>query len=360
MSDQLKEVSHDYLRYANCWEDADVLMKGLDVKSGDRILSIASAGDNSFSMLVYDPELVVAVDINSVQLNLIELKKAAMKVLDHEAFLRFMGFSNCTTRWHLFLKVKEAMTPEMADFWTDRKSEIENGIIYQGKFEKYFILFHKKILPLIHTKKRIKNLFKEKDAAQQQLFFKKKWNSLRWKILFKMFFSKFVMGRLGRDPKFLEEVEVPVSTFILGQSQKHLSSINCQHNYFLQFILTGKFNTRLPHYARKENFEKIKSRLDRLIPYHGLAEDAFNAFSQFNKFNLSNIFEYMDPNLFKMVSDNLIENGEPGSKYAYWNLMVPRQMSKISTAVKNDATANDLSTIDCGFFYGNFIIDVKS
>ena len=359
MSDQLIEVKHDYIRYANCWEDADILMKGLDMKSGDRVLSIGSAGDNSFSMLVYDPEIVVAVDINPVQLNLIELKKAAFKGLDYETFLQFTGFNNCNTRWQIFLDIKDAMPTEIALFWANRKSEIEGGIIYQGKFEKYFILFHKKILPLIHTKKRIAHLFKKKHAAQQQEFMTKKWNNTRWRMLFKVFFSKFVMGKFGRDPEFLKEVEVPVSTFILNKAQQHLNSVNCQDNYFLQFILTGKFNTRLPHYARKENFEKIKSNIDRLTAYNGLAEAAFKEFSHFNKFNLSNIFEYMNPNLFKMVSDNLIENGEPESRYAYWNLMVPRQMSKISDAVNYDPISKELSAIDCGFFYGSFNVDVK-
>ena len=67
----------------------------------------------------------------------------------------------------------------------------------------------------------------------------------------------------------------------------------------------------------------------------------------------------MDPKLFKIVSDNLIENGEPGSRYAYWNLMVPRQMAKISDDVNYDPISKDLSAIDCGFFYGNFNVDVK-
>ena len=66
MREQLNEVRHDYIRYANCWEDADVLIEGLKVQPGDRVLSIGSAGDNSFSLLVNDPELLVAFDINPI------------------------------------------------------------------------------------------------------------------------------------------------------------------------------------------------------------------------------------------------------------------------------------------------------
>lgn len=360
MSEQLNNVRHDYIRYANCWEDADILMNALEVGSGDRVLSIGSAGDNSFSMLAYNPELVVAVDINPVQLNLIELKKAAITALDYEAFLQFLGFRECTNRWSLFLKVKEQLSVAVAGFWAARRTEIEEGVIYQGKFEKYFRLFHKKILPLIHTKKRIRQLFEEKDVVAQERYFKARWNNKRWRMLFKIFFSKFIMGRFGRDPRFLKEVKVRVSDFILGTAQKHLSSVHCQHNYFLQFILTGKFNTELPHYARKENFEKIKSRIDRIEIYNGLAEDAFKAYQGFNKFNLSNIFEYMDQELFKSVSQNLFQEGQPASKYAYWNLMVPRKMSEIIPGLRYDnESAQKLAQKDKGFFYGNFIIDIK-
>ena len=102
MSKQLKNVSHDYIRYANCWEDADILLQALKIEPKDRVLSIGSAGDNSFSMLIGDPELVVAVDINPVQLNLIELKKAAFKELNYLEFLQFLGFNDCEDRWQLF------------------------------------------------------------------------------------------------------------------------------------------------------------------------------------------------------------------------------------------------------------------
>jgi S-adenosylmethionine-diacylglycerol 3-amino-3-carboxypropyl transferase len=46
-----ERVSFDIVRYANCWEDADILLKALDVQEGGTYLSVASAGDNTFSIL---------------------------------------------------------------------------------------------------------------------------------------------------------------------------------------------------------------------------------------------------------------------------------------------------------------------
>ena len=84
MKEQLENVAHDFIRYANCWEDAECLKAGLKIKPTDKVLSIGSAGDNSFFLLTENPELLVAVDINRVQLHLIELKKAAFKSLDYD------------------------------------------------------------------------------------------------------------------------------------------------------------------------------------------------------------------------------------------------------------------------------------
>ena len=55
----LREVSLDFVRYANVWEDAAVLREGLRIRPGERVLSIASAGDNCLAMLADDPALVV-------------------------------------------------------------------------------------------------------------------------------------------------------------------------------------------------------------------------------------------------------------------------------------------------------------
>jgi S-adenosylmethionine:diacylglycerol 3-amino-3-carboxypropyl transferase len=43
------------IRYAQCWEDADVLLEALDIQPGQSCLSIASAGDNTLAMLAKNP-----------------------------------------------------------------------------------------------------------------------------------------------------------------------------------------------------------------------------------------------------------------------------------------------------------------
>ena len=58
----------DILRYAQVWEDADILLQALDIHEDDNILSIASAGENAISMLVKNPDKVFAIDLSENQI----------------------------------------------------------------------------------------------------------------------------------------------------------------------------------------------------------------------------------------------------------------------------------------------------
>src|SRR5260370_2898809 len=79
------------IRYAQCWEDADVLLEALDVQPGHVCVSIASAGDNTLALLARRPERVIAVDLNPAQLACLELRVAAYRELNHEGLLELIG-----------------------------------------------------------------------------------------------------------------------------------------------------------------------------------------------------------------------------------------------------------------------------
>ena len=75
------------IRYAQVWEDADVLLEGLDIQPGHVCVSIASAGDNALAMLTRDPGRVIALDLSPAQLACLELRVAAFRELAHPELL---------------------------------------------------------------------------------------------------------------------------------------------------------------------------------------------------------------------------------------------------------------------------------
>lgn len=154
MEKQLTDrVNFEFIRYANCWEDADILLEGLNPKPNSKFLSIGSAGDNSFSLLISNPELVVAVDVNPVQLYLIELKKSCIQHFSQEQTLEFLGFKTATNRKQQFEILKSELSQDARLYWESNFHLIESGLIYQGKFEKIFPIILSKNITLDSFKK---------------------------------------------------------------------------------------------------------------------------------------------------------------------------------------------------------------
>jgi S-adenosylmethionine-diacylglycerol 3-amino-3-carboxypropyl transferase len=354
----IEKIDFSIIRYANCWEDADLLLDSLQVKANSHVLSIASAGDNSFSFLVNDGVKVMAVDISEVQILLCRFKKTAIQQLNCTEYLQLLGFMPCANKSNIIQKVYHSADKEVKQFMDINATMIQNGIGYAGKFEKYFKKFRTRILPFIHSKKTISELFEIKDEAAQKYFYNTKWNTFLWRSLLKLFFSKFILGRIGRDPEMLKEVDLNVGNYIREKSHLHLQSKACQSNYLLQMMLLGKFKNGVPFYLREENYNKIKNNIHNIKFHKVEIKDAPLIDGKlFHYFNMSNIFEYMNTQTFEATANTIKTKADSGAAIAYWNLMVKRDLSRLEGYLSQTITSDK---IDNGFFYQSFNVSIKS
>jgi S-adenosylmethionine-diacylglycerol 3-amino-3-carboxypropyl transferase len=349
------------IRYAQCWEDADVLLDGLDVQSGDVCLSIASAGDNSFSLLSRGPAKVIAVDLNPAQLACVWLRKAAYAALTHDELLRLIGVRPDDGRSSLYQRCRPLVPEEARAFWDAHPELIAAGIGSAGKFERYFSLFRRRILPWVHSRRRVEQLLAGGSAEERRTFYDRQWNTWRWRLMFKLFFSRFVMGRFGRDPAFFKYVEGSVADRILQRAEHALVELNPAENPYLQWILTGTFTTALPHALRAEHFETIRANLDRLHIHEGSIEAylASAPAERIDRFNLSDIFEYMSEENYARLLELLVDHAAPGARLAYWNMLVPRSRpSALADRLQPlDELSRRLFLQDKAFFYSRFIVE---
>lgn len=349
------------IRYAQCWEDADILLEALDIKPGDRCLSIASAGDNSLAMLSKNPGEVVALDLNPAQLACLELRVAAYRSLSHTEMLELIGSLPSDRRSMLFDKCKETLSKEAREFWEMHSLEIGEGFGSTGKFENYFSLFRNRILPLIHSNGRVLSLFQNNTVPERERFYEGKWNNWRWKLLFRIFFSRTVMGRLGRDPSFFTYVNGSVSDRILSRARYALTQLNPNENPYLQWILLGTHKTALPYSLRPENFEAIRKNLNRLAWRCESLEDFLDRQEPgtLKRFNLSDIFEYMSVENYQRLLEKIIRAGAPGGRLAYWNMLAPRHRPEILSGRLRplEKLSAELHLKDKAFFYSAFVVE---
>jgi len=333
MKSEVKENRVDFslIRYSQCWEDTEVLLESLNIQENDICFGILSAGDNVFSMLAENPKKVVALDISFPQIALAKLKKEVFNSLSYEEMLEFMGVMKSDKRIEIYDRIKENLDKEVKEYWDFNKEAIQKGIIHAGKFEKFFKIFREKILPFVHSKKRIEKLLEKKSRQERMEYYDNHWNNFRWKLMFKLFFSKYIVGKLGRDKEFFRYAEKNISEEMKERSRYALCEQNPYENPYINYILTGNYRKDcLPYFLRKENFDKIRKNLHKVEILQSSVEEYLDQIDfKINKFNLSDIFEYMSVENYSKLMEKIYENAEDNALLAYWNLIVERNSEKL-------------------------------
>lgn len=349
------------IRYAQCWEDADVLIEGLGTQPGDTCLSVASGGENTLSLLACRPGRVVAVDLSAAQLATMELKAAAFRHLTHPQALELVGIRPSAERLDLYATARAALSAAARRYWDARPGIIEQGVCGAGKFERYLRSFRRAVLPLVHSRRDVEALLLPRDPAGRRQFFDERWNTWRWRIALRIFCSRPVMGHLGRDPRFLKYVEGDVAGPIGARAERALTVLDPASNPYLRWILLGQFGSLLPHAWRAENFAPIREHLDRLELRQESLESALCGMGDHtvDRFNLSDVFEYMAEANAGAVFAHVARCGRPGGRVAYWNMAAPRRrpLELAARLQTMEALSRELFERATTFFYSAFYVD---
>jgi S-adenosylmethionine-diacylglycerol 3-amino-3-carboxypropyl transferase len=351
------------IRYAQCWEDTDVLLDALDIRPGDVCFSVGSGGDNTLSMLSRGPGRVVAVDLSPAQIATIELKAGAFRRLSHPDTLELTGITRSGRRLELYRRIRGDLSPAAQSFWDSQPAIIEQGISAAGKFERYLGLFRRVVLPLVHSRRAIDALFVPRSGENRRQYYDHRWNNWRWRFLLRMFASRWVMGRFGRDPSFFRYVEGDVASSILARAEHALVDLDPARNPYLQWLVKGRFQDVLPHVWRAENFEAIRGNLDRLELRVASVENWLETAPDrsIDRFNMSDVFEYLSETASEGVFEHIARCARPGARIAYWNMMVPRRRpARLAARLCTlEEESRRLQRRALTFFYGGFWVDEK-
>lgn len=351
----------DAIAYAQCWEDADVLLEALDVRRGQSCLSIASAGDNALALLAKSPGRVVAIDMNPAQIACLELRVAAYRELAHGEMLELLGSAPSLRRAALYRRCRALLAPSVRAFWDARAADIDAGAGAAGRFERYLALFRSRVLPWIHPRERVERLLAGGTREEREQFYEREWDTRTWRALFRVFFSRGVMALAGRNPAYFRYARRSIARHLLARVRHACTVLDPAANPYLHWILTGRHAEALPFALRAENFDAIRRNLDRL-EWRCVRLEEFLAQAEgegFERCNLSDAFEYMAPDAYARTLEALLRASRTGCRLAYWNLLVPRRRPEwLGTRLRPLAgRAARLFAADKAFFYGDFVIE---
>lgn len=346
----LKEIS-----YSNCWEDADTLLSVFPDLRGSNFLSIASAGDNSISMLLANPDLVIAVDRSESQVACANLKKTVIKYCTYDQTLRFLGVKYDSERLNIYSDLRTVLPLEARRYWDTRTTLIAKGIIHCGRLESFFSAYRTFILPLLAKRKHLLGLFEDRTRDQRQEYYRKTLYSRVGFALFRIFFSRFIMGRFGRRPELYQFVNDYGVDDLIERIEHGLIELPTHDNPYLRHITLGDYGSVLPLYLRESSFDTIKQRIDKLIVVKSEIIDYLKTPDQikFSGFNLSDIFEYMSIEGFREVIEQCLVASENRARLFYWNFLVLRNAKQLQFPLLHslDGLSKSLGDKSTTFFY---------
>jgi S-adenosylmethionine-diacylglycerol 3-amino-3-carboxypropyl transferase len=250
------QVELSNLLFGMSWEDPSSDRRALAIEQGNTVTTISSGGCNTLTLLLDNPAKIYAVDINAAQSYLLELKIAAVRRLEHEELLAFLGLAPSESRLGFFERLAGDLTAEALAYWTSKTDALQQGVVRTGRYESFigkFISF----LGVVQGKCRIENFFRCASIEEQRAYFEKVWNTFQWRLLFKLAFNKRMLAKRGLTADYFkfDDGSSSFAESFFRRSRHAMCEIPIATNYFLAQYLRGRYwsGDAVPDYLRKEN-----------------------------------------------------------------------------------------------------------
>lgn len=360
-----QKMAFDTLRYAMVWEDVDLLYTALDIGPADDVLSITSAGDNVLGLLLQAPRSVTALDLNPCQSALLQLKLAALRVLDHDDFLALLGVRDGADRPRLYAAVRPALPEAARAYWDAQPAMIAAGPLMQGRLERYFEGWRPAVLHRALPPDAVAACFEMDDPAVQQAFFERHLAGPDFQAGFEWYFGEEMMGRHGRDRAQFAYADLEAGPHFYARFRHAFTRLPLRENPYLAAFMTGRLlaSVPLPPYLQAAHYERLRALAERVTVVTAEVEAFVDACAagRFSKGNFSDMFEYMAVPAFAALLGRMRRVFRPGGRLAYWSLLADRSLpAALATAPagagyrSHDALAHRLWQRDRAWFYRSF------
>ena len=347
------------VNYSQCWEDANLLKRALTISNDDVVLSIASGGDNTLSLLLENPKKIFSIDINSAQNHIAELKLQSSKALHYEEYLEFLGVNDSSKRSDYYVQVSEYLSDDARLWFEGNMNLLEKGVIHSGKFEKYLNAFRKYLLPLVHSKQTVSQFVNQSSLQDQMSFYEEVWNTWRWRLFFSIATNSSLLRRLARQTGASKHKSENES--YLHRLERLIYRDHLRENFYIKYALTGEYGDSLPDYLSKENYNKLRDcnseryefRNDDLLSFLKNTSD-----NSLTKYNLSDAFEFLSDEDTLEIWREIIRTAKSGAKVAYWcnqvEHLAPRETER--SVARDTSLEKELVDQDRLYFYRSFHI----
>jgi S-adenosylmethionine-diacylglycerol 3-amino-3-carboxypropyl transferase len=338
---KLFAVWFDAFVYNQIWEDPRVDLQALELDQDSRVLTIASGGCNALNYLLAGPESVTAVDLNRHHIYLLNLKITALKHLpNYEDFFDFFGRGKSRNAGANYLKyIAPQLDKDTRQFWEsntlggaylygDRISFFTNAGLYDHSRNGYFLRFFHRFAKL--TGSDPEKVLEARSLDEQQQLYNK---------CVDPFFDTFLIRTVGKLPVTMFGLGIPPQQYdeltadlsdgktVIDIYRERVRRLACDfpidENYFAWQAFARKYDTEnrkaLPEYLKEENYEKLKTNVNRLTTAIGSATDVIKNSERgtFNRFVLLDAQDWMNADQMTELWSAIAEKAGPGSRIIF-------------------------------------------
>lgn len=347
------------------WEDPEMDRRALRISHDDTVISITSAGCNPLNFLCRRPKRVICVDGNPAQNAVLELKLAAIRTLEHDAFFDIFAARNPSIVTGVYrTRLRPCLSPRSREFWDKNLWMAARGLYNYGKMGLATRLV-RFLLPRIGISKRLtEEFFELRTLEQQKLYYDRYVAHRLWNPLIKRLCkSQWFMYLCGVHPRQFKLVDGrhDMYDYVKERLEYALTAVPIYDNYFLSVTVTGRFRgNRVPPYLLAENFDALRENLHRMRIVNGWLGPYLDTLppGSVDKFNLLDIFDWMTPEMFESTLNSVLRAASPHARLIYrsgsYKLEPPEAIRR--RLVHHEELSRELLAIDRSATYGSFYV----
>jgi betaine lipid synthase len=309
--------------YNVSWEDPRMDHRIFNLSEKDHIITIASAGCNVLDYII-EGSTVTAVDFNSCQIALTELKQAAILNITYEDFFDIFSNSNMELLRELYpKKLRPSLTPDSAEFWDDGIYSIKS-FMYSGTSGVMSWVLFRLIFPLFGLgfvrDELIKGTSTKEELCQMIADRSYTIRSLAWLL-------DNIMLRGGCCFAGVPERQMSLgmhrsNNMALVIERVFFKSDLINDNYFYSGYILGRYaKHNCPRYLREENYEIMRKYLKagKLTLHTGTILEAINKTKK--PITVASLLDHMDWMTDRMIQEeltHLIKKMDQKTGKIYW------------------------------------------
>ena len=323
------KVHGSQLVYNTCWEDPRIDRELLQIGPDSRLMMITSAGCNAIEYLLDDPQEVVCVDLNHRQNALLELKRAVILNLGYEDLFQWFGKGYHPRAEELYAGFRHTLPEYTQQYWDRRigyfrQRSFLHSFYYRGSSGFAALIIKQALFRLKpQVRYQVYDLIEANTLEEQrEIYFKieeRVWN----RVVEFLLRSPLIMTMVGVPKAQLSLInrDVPggLVGFVRNSLRNTFTELSIADNYFWRVYIRGEYTRACcPEYLKRENFDILRDRLDRLhthtTSFSGFLKGRETPFSHFVLLDHQDWLAWLRPDLLEEEWDQIRHHSEPSTK----------------------------------------------